>query len=169
MIDRDRWQKIEEIFNQALDLPETERDGWLRFACGDDADLRFQVQSLLESDRAAAGAFVGSKVERAVTQLGTEISDAVGRRFGPYRLMPELGRGGMGAVYLAVRDDEQYESEVAIKLVRPGLPHRLHFMPLPPGTADSCPAVVRRRHCRRRHTVLRDGVYPGLLDYKLRR
>jgi len=122
MTDSDRWRKVEEIFNQAVDQPEAERDAWLRFACGDDEDLRFEVQSLLESDRAAAGAFVGSKVERAVIQLGTEIQpDVAGRRFGPYRLIRELGRGGMGAVYLAVRDDEQYESEVAIKLVRPGL------------------------------------------------
>jgi serine/threonine protein kinase/tetratricopeptide (TPR) repeat protein len=122
MTDSDRWRKAEEIFNQAIDRPEAERDAWLRFACGDDEDLRLEVQSLLESDRAAAGAFVGSKVERAVIQLGMEIqSDVAGRRFGPYRLSRELGRGGMGAVYLAVRDDEQYESEVAIKLVRPGL------------------------------------------------
>src|SRR5262249_16005769 len=122
MTDSERWRKVEEVFNQALDRPEAERDVWLRFACGDDDDLRFEVLSLLESDRAAAGSFVGSKVQRAVIQLGKEAqADVAGQRCGPYRLIPELGPGGMGAVYLAARDDEQYESEVAIKIVRPGL------------------------------------------------
>jgi serine/threonine protein kinase/tetratricopeptide (TPR) repeat protein len=122
MTDPDRWRQVEEIFHQALERPESERTSWLDFTCGDDAELRAEVGSLIESDRAAAGAFVGSKIERAVMQLNEERQPTVeGRRLGPYRLLRELGRGGMGAVYLAARDDQQYESEVAIKLVRPGL------------------------------------------------
>src|ERR1051325_8498834 len=122
MADSARWRKVEEIFNQALDHPESERDAWVAGACGDDSELSAEVLSLLESDRAAAGVFVAAKVERAVVELGTEIQPAIaGRRFGPYRLLRELGRGGMGAVYLAARDDQQYESEVAVKIVRPGL------------------------------------------------
>src|SRR6185295_3586415 len=75
---------------------------------------------LLESD--AAAGFVGSRVKAAVVALGEENArESEGRRVGPYRLIREIGRGGMGAVYLAARDDQQYESEVAIKLVRPGL------------------------------------------------
>src|SRR5262249_16482780 len=105
-----------------VDRPESEREAWLNDACGDDAELRNEVQSLLDSDRLAAGAFVGSKVERAVIELGVDIQPKVaGRRIGPYRLIRELGRGGMAPVYRAARDDQQYESEVAIKVVRPGL------------------------------------------------
>jgi eukaryotic-like serine/threonine-protein kinase len=115
-----RWRQVEELFHDALDRPESEREGWLEFSCCGDAELRQQVQSLLDSDSAAAGAFVGSRVERAVVQLDTQI-DPARCRVGPYRLIRELGRGGMGAVYLAARADKQYESEVAIKLVRPGL------------------------------------------------
>jgi tetratricopeptide (TPR) repeat protein len=61
-------------------------------------------------------------VQRAVIEFSSRNQpDAEMRRVGPYRLIRELGRGGMGAVYLAARDDEHYESEVAIKLVQPGL------------------------------------------------
>src|SRR5262249_46038292 len=122
MADPDRWQKVEEVFHGALKQSEEERASWLRFTCGNDNELRAEVESLLESDRAASGGFVRSRVERAVIQLAIEVQPEVeGRRVGPYRLIRELGRGGMGAVYLAARDDQQYESEVAIKLVRPGL------------------------------------------------
>src|SRR5215813_6336564 len=122
MSDPDRWRKFEEIFHEALERPESERDAWLRFACNDDPDLYAEVRSLLESDREAAGVFVGSKVEQAVVELGAETQPKIaGRRLGPYRLIRELGVGGMGMVCLAARDDQQYESEVAIKLVRPGL------------------------------------------------
>ena len=122
MAESDRWRRVEEIFHQALERPDGERSSWLDSTCGDDAELRSEVASLLESDRAAAGGFVGSKVKRAVMQLHEETQPEVeGRRVGPYRLIRELGRGGMGAVYLAERNDQQYESEVAIKVVRPGL------------------------------------------------
>ena len=121
-----RWQKVEEIFHQALEQPAAERDAWLEQACAGDAELRTDVASLIESDNAAAGEFLGSKVERAVLELQEDEFQPSprkmeGRQIGPYRLIRELGRGGMGAVYLAARADQQYESEVAIKLVRPGL------------------------------------------------
>jgi eukaryotic-like serine/threonine-protein kinase len=122
-----RWQKLEEIFHQALEQPTAQdRDAWLEGACAGDTELRAEVLSLIASDHAAAGGFVGSKVEHAVLELHKDELQPVhqtmeGRQIGPYRLIRELGRGGMGAVYLAARDDQQYESEVAIKLVRPGL------------------------------------------------
>lgn len=121
----ERWRAVEEIFHQALERPPSERAAWVNEACGEDAELRAEVSSLLESDPAAAG-FVGSKVEKAVRQLHEDDFQATprameGREVGPYRLIRELGRGGMGAVYLAARVDQQYESQVAIKLVRPGL------------------------------------------------
>jgi len=116
------WARIEELFNEALALPESEREAWLDARCAGNAALRAEVASLLASDREAAGLAIDSQVKRAVVEFRTASHPGVeGRRFGSYRLIRELGRGGMGVVCLAVRDDQEYESEVAIKLVRPGL------------------------------------------------
>jgi tetratricopeptide (TPR) repeat protein len=121
-----RWRKVEDVFHQALECPPGSRETWLDAVCAGDAALRAEVISLLASDNADAGEFVGSQVKQAVVELQSDVSEAAappmgGRLIGPYRLVRELGRGGMGAVYLAKRDDQQYESEVAIKLVQPGL------------------------------------------------
>lgn len=160
-MDPQRWAKVQDLFHQAAELPAPERDAWLDRVCEGDAELRAEVASLLASDNAAGGEFIGSHVERAVLEFH-EYDSASGRRtmegrqVGPYPLLRELGRGGMGAVYLAARSDEQYESEVAIKLVRPGPGYGIHSSPIPPGEADpGAPAPpqhrppVRRRHHRR--------------------
>ncbi len=124
-MDPQRWRKVEELFHHALDRPPAEREAWLEEACTGDAELRAEVESLLASDRTEAHGFVGASVEQAVLELQADSTPKprtmIGRPVGPYKLIQELGRGGMGAVYLAARADEQYESKVAIKLVRPGL------------------------------------------------
>ena len=76
---------------------------------------------MIESDGAARAGFVEAKVHQAVMQLERSAPVMEGRRIGPSRLIREIGQGGMGAVYLADRDNQQYESRVAIKLVRQGL------------------------------------------------
>src|SRR5262249_41649568 len=116
----ERWRRVEDLFHQALARAPAERDAWIECECAGDAELRAEVMSLIASDGAAQRNFVGSRVEQAVAELGRPTS-LEGRQIGPYRLIRELGRGGMGTVYLAARADRQYESEVAIKLVKPGL------------------------------------------------
>ena len=119
------WAKIEEIFHQALEQDPETRDAWLDNACGGDASLRSEVAALLESDAAAREGFVAGNVQRAVrnladTQTG-ERPRIEGRMIGQWRLLREIGHGGMGSVYLVERADQQYESQAAIKLVRQGL------------------------------------------------
>jgi eukaryotic-like serine/threonine-protein kinase len=119
----DRWRQVEDLFHQALEQPDAERRAWVDQACAGDDELKTEVLSLLASDE-GGGNFVGSQVEQAVLAMAAEPaaeSNVTDRRIGPYRLIRELGRGGMGAVYLAARADQEYESQVAIKLVRPGL------------------------------------------------
>src|SRR5215831_11562525 len=122
----ERWEQVEEIFNAALDLPVDERGAFLSEACGDDLSLRKQIEYLIKCHE-QAGAFIETPAEIHDSLLPdddpvTLQPDAmVGRQIGAYRLVREIGRGGMGAVYLAVRADDQYQKRVALKLIKRGM------------------------------------------------
>ena len=117
----ERWRKVGELFHQALDVAPEQRTAWIERACAGETELRGELVSLLESDRAAREGFVQDSLKAAVVSF-YEQSAENGRiqHVGPYRLVRELGRGGMGTVYLGERDDQQYQTNVAIKLVRQG-------------------------------------------------
>ena len=117
----EQWQKVKELFQSALDRPPEEREAFLVEVCkGDDRLLR-EVSSLLRFDARADG-FIEAPATAVLPEFFTpEPSRFVGRRIGPYRILKEIGQGGMGAVCLAERADQQYEQRVAVKFVRPGL------------------------------------------------
>ncbi len=126
----ERWQQVQRVFEGAVDLPPGERTAWMADACGGDADLHREVESLLAHEapgdgflepliRDAAGLVAGENPEDPENPEDTE--GVAGRRIGPYRVTGVLGHGGMGTVFLAVRDDDQYRKQVAIKLVRQGM------------------------------------------------
>lgn len=106
----ERYQEVKRILGEALERRPEERTTFLTDACSGDPELRHEVDSLLGAD-AAAGEFL--------TQPALE--GLPGSRLGPYKVFEEIGRGGMGAVYRAVRDDEQFQQEVAIKVVKRGM------------------------------------------------
>ena len=117
----ERWQSIGDLFELALPLPAGERTALLNDACGRDDELRREVVSLLASHNAGGG-FVQRRIENALAVFhATSAVGAQPARVGPYRLIQELGRGGMGTVFLAERDDDEYHARVAVKLVRPGM------------------------------------------------
>ncbi len=126
-----RWKRVTQITAEALDLPPEERSSWLRDACADDEALRREVESLLAAD-AGAGRFLETAAiardgaaEAVVGVARESLGLVAGRRVGPYRIVRELGHGGMGVVYLAERADLAFEKEVAIKVVRGGFPREL--------------------------------------------
>ncbi len=115
---------VDEIFDRALDVPIEERASFLDRACGGDDELHDAVERLLEwSSRPpsifARGALArGLLIGEADNDSGAERS--IPERVGPYRILRELGRGGMGVVYLAERDDGHFEQQLALKVMRPG-------------------------------------------------
>jgi serine/threonine-protein kinase len=114
----ERWRQIDEIFQAALDSGPGNRSAFLDSACGADDQLRREVESLLaaseKSGFTAPRAFEdGLKVLEQRTQRLEE-----GRRLGPYSVLREIGRGGMGSVCLAARADDAYQKLVAIKIIR---------------------------------------------------
>jgi serine/threonine-protein kinase len=110
-----RRAEIEEVFEHALDLDPHQRAAWVRNRCADDAELRTEVEALLAAHESPPG-ILERRLPPATTALDAEsLRD---RRIGPYRVVRELGRGGMGVVYLAERVDGEFQREVAIKLLR---------------------------------------------------
>ena len=109
------------VLSEALDLETGRRRQFLDSACADDADLRAEVDLLLahqvDSDNDAIEECAADAARFRLTQGATRI----GSRIGVYKVVREIGHGGMGTVYLAQRDDEQYRQQVAIKLINPGL------------------------------------------------
>jgi serine/threonine-protein kinase len=114
----DRWVRIEYLFYAALELEPDSRAAFLDQTCRDDAELRKEVESLLQSDRQTMG-FLRKPVLDATKQIASGALS--GKRIGVYQLLRLLGEGGMGKVYLAARADDLYRKEVAIKTVQGGL------------------------------------------------
>jgi serine/threonine protein kinase len=124
MMKADRWKVVEDLFHRALEVPESERLAFIEENSGGDPEIIREVQSLISSDTAAStSSFAAAAVKKALFNFHAveTAATAPGRKVGPYRLEKELGRGGMGTVYLASRDDDTYEKKVAIKLVRRGM------------------------------------------------
>jgi serine/threonine protein kinase/TolB-like protein len=120
----ERWRRLEALFDAALDLPPDERAAWLRRACADDDGLREEVERLLRAHERAATFLERPAPDFAAPYLANLVTRPsglpAGARVGLYRIVREIGRGGMGAVYLAERDDGQYHKQVALKVV-PGV------------------------------------------------
>ena len=122
----ERWRTIERILDTAFDLPPFEREAWIDEACGGDADLRARVLALLDADQSAGGLLDESADHLARDLLGETQAPAGPTAAAPltevppWRIVGEIGEGGMGRVYLAERADGQFEQRVALKVVRPG-------------------------------------------------
>jgi serine/threonine-protein kinase len=113
------WERVKALFSEAVDLAAHDRAAYLRKACGGDLQLRREVESLLDSHDGAGEFLESTAVIEAAGALEEDLTSRwIGQRIGPYVLVGELGHGGMGQVFRARRADGQYQSEVAIKLVR---------------------------------------------------
>ncbi len=120
----ERWREIAELVAALVELDDAERVPRLASLGASDPALRAEVESLLVAD-GDAGGFLADPIVRLHELPGTEDgaagSLAPGTRVGPYRLTRELGRGGMGVVYLAERSEGGFEQRVAIKLLKRGM------------------------------------------------
>ncbi len=135
-----RWKEVMVVLEQALERDPADRASFLSTACGADQGLRDEVESLLATD-VEAGDFLSEPVFGPYRGEPDGLEE--GARLGSYRVLREIGRGGMGSVYLAVRVDD-YEKQVAIKVM--GL-----------GTAAE---IVRRFRAERQ--ILANLDHPGI-------
>ncbi len=118
----ERWAKIKELFRSSLDRGAGQRGAFLDEACAGDPTLRQEIESLLACDEQAGNFMQASAVEGAGALITEDRTRSmIGRRIGPYQVLREIGHGGMGAVYLATRADDEYRKQVAIKVVKRGM------------------------------------------------
>lgn len=120
--DRDRWARVEQLLDDALDRPAGEREAFVRAAAGDDSDLCGEVLELVRSCDDATD-FLSEPPPLVARDLldnppPPEDEFSGGEEVGSYRVVRLLGRGGMGAVYLAERADGFFEKQVALKVIK---------------------------------------------------
>jgi serine/threonine-protein kinase len=120
-MDAARWEHVQSLFEAALEKDPSEWKAFLREACGGDEEIYHEVYSLLKADDQTLSFLDG--VALGAADLLEELS-LEGQQVGPYRILQELGHGGMGAVYLAERADGQFQQRVALKLIKHGMDTR---------------------------------------------
>ncbi len=125
----ERWKIVEQILEAALEKAPDARAAFIAASCRGDADLRREVETLIRAyDQ--AGSFIEDPLLASISTAplppvnqaqDDSLSSLLGKRIGAYRIESEIGRGGMGAVYLATRADNMFQRRVAIKIVKRGM------------------------------------------------
>ncbi|MBK6724960.1 MAG: serine/threonine protein kinase [Acidobacteria bacterium] len=113
----DQWKQIKDVLAEVLAI---EPDGRQRFLeeSGVDPELRAEIESLIRFEEESSDLMQLSAVEFSKDFVADDSSSLAGEEIGPYRLIRELGVGGMGAVYLAERIDGKFQQKVALKLLK---------------------------------------------------
>lgn len=115
-----RWKQVKTLLDETLALPSDARSGYLAEACGADKTLFEEVESLLGFEYSKENdVFENGRVTSAANFTADNRSDGlIGRQIGKYRIVRELGAGGMGVVFLAERFGDDFEQKVAVKFLR---------------------------------------------------
>ncbi|MGA2740260.1 MAG: serine/threonine-protein kinase, partial [Bryobacteraceae bacterium] len=108
-----RFRQIRNVFEAVVERPPDTRGTFLAAACAGDGELQAEVEKLLAAHRQDTNLLAGPAIQPENPQR------LEGRRVGPYEVLREIGQGGMGTVYLAVRADHAFRKQVALKVVRP--------------------------------------------------
>jgi eukaryotic-like serine/threonine-protein kinase len=142
----EQFRRLEQLYDAASVLDPAERRRFVDEHCSDDEEVHRELLAAFRD----GGSGLTALVERAAASAVEDTADAVGRRMGPYQIVRPIGHGGMGAVYLAARDDDQFHKEVAIKTLKFEL--------------DGGPSVARFRHERQILAHLEHPNIARLLD-----
>jgi serine/threonine protein kinase/tetratricopeptide (TPR) repeat protein len=120
-MDGARWSRVKAVFSALLEREPGQRAAYLAQECGDDTGLRREIESLLSAHENPDTLFSRPAAAYALDlDESAAPRDWIGRRVGVYRIVEAVGRGGMSEVFRAVRDDDEYHKDVAVKVLREG-------------------------------------------------
>ena len=113
------WQKIKKVFNEAVELSSAERHDFLRRKFNGDEEMRGEVEKMLAfaDEETSSDALEKNAFEIFTNGNHTKIPEQIGN----YKIVREIGRGGMGAVYEAVRETENFTQRAALKIIKRGM------------------------------------------------
>lgn len=140
----DRWRRVRDLFERVLDQQPAALEAWLEREAGDDPQVRAEVLSLIEHHTRAGSFLVEPAGDRVPDLMTNDRSLEPGQILGPYTIVHEIGRGGMGRVYLAT--DGRLGRKVALKALPPEL------------TADSSHRDRLRREARAAAALTHPGI-----------
>jgi serine/threonine protein kinase len=109
----ERFRQIRNLFEAVVERPPENRSTFLAEACEGDASLQGEVERLLAAHQRDTGLLAGLAIQQENPQR------LEGTHVGPYEILREIGQGGMGTIYLAVRADHAFRKQVALKILRP--------------------------------------------------
>jgi serine/threonine-protein kinase len=120
----DRFRRVDTIFDAAVDVPTDEQTAFIDRACGGDEGLRAEVLELVRAYHRSDSVLESpaARIAAPFLEAAAAVAGPVPDRIGPFRVVREVGRGGMGRVFLAERADGQFEQRVALKLIQHGAP-----------------------------------------------
>lgn len=110
------WQRLEELFSEAVTMPEDRLEDWLASQSREDPVTVRRLRVLLDHDRMARERIAGTVLAVSEAAACAASSNWIGKRFGAYRVTREIGRGGMGMIFEALRDDDEVRQRVALKI-----------------------------------------------------
>jgi eukaryotic-like serine/threonine-protein kinase len=116
----ERWDEVKDKLHVALELEAAQRNAYLKDLGTFDPELRRELESLIASHEEAGTAFLNASAPHPILELDDKPAALTGERIGAHQIVERIGVGGMGEVYRAFRIDDEYQKQVAIKLVRAG-------------------------------------------------
>lgn len=120
----EKWQKLNGLFEEALQRDAAERAAYVASACGGDIELQRELESMLAHDGQAGSLFETPAFQLVAQQLADDEQTFVGKFLGPYQIVRVIQRGGMGVVFLAI--DTKLHCHVALKILPPDLTSDAH-------------------------------------------
>lgn len=118
-MDKENWKKIKQVFNEVVELPKDQHKDFLDQKFNGDNELRSEVEKMLAADEDEYNNY--TLEDNAYNVLTNQTPQKIPEQIGEYKIIREIGKGGMGVVYEAVRENENFSQKVALKIIKRGM------------------------------------------------